>query len=168
MTGPNRSVSGFVAQDNRKQDLRPRDLRTVETDRPKQCSWKRIGRKIPWHESPPRRPPTENGSPAKPKATKRPRPGKPPRRPRRSRRRPTAAERRSAARRRREGHSPGDRREPQEGQVDQQVPRLRLRRQGQHGARPRPPQAQARARRRRTATRRPTRSCRPRRTRSAS
>ncbi len=46
------------------------------------------------------------------------------------------------------GAGPGDRREPQEGQVDQQVPRLGLRRQGEHGARPRPAQAQARPRRR--------------------
>ena len=39
----------------------------------------------------------------------------------------------------------GDRREPQEGQVDQQVPRLGLCREGQHGPCARPAQAQARA-----------------------
>ena len=46
------------------------------------------------------------------------------------------------------GRSSGDRREPEEGQVDQQVPGLGVRGQGQHGACPRPPQAQAQHRRR--------------------
>ena len=44
-----------------------------------------------------------------------------------------------------QGTEPGDRRKPEKGQVDQQVPGQRVRRQGKHGARPRPPQAEARA-----------------------
>ena len=108
---------------------------------------------------------SENGTPAKPKATKRaaskstsrllrraPARKKTPARPHRDR---------SAAR-----AFAGHRREPEEGQVDQQVPGLEVHRQGEHGARPRPPQAEARPGRRKGYAP-PTRSSRTRRTPSA-